>query len=374
LGDRLTMATSTMSSSLTRAFTKRHQKPVVVSAPMPYREGQQKFAAGTIKRKEISLPVQLVSTTNLLAYNAPDLPKSKSNNNKSLQSHQSPEPKKSAASPAISSSSSFLSGSDSDLTNLSSASSSSSSIPSPSHSSGTPITSPDLSAGEVSPNGPEPNHLSTYFDPPKRSKTHHYARSSTSSSISQTPKLPHRSLSHTKRSHQELARQRSLSKGSMQSHSQTPAPPPQTTPSLSHSQSNSNNSHSISRSLSTRSSRSSRLSQERLRQVLESSPFSSTSTPAATSTTPHPFGKELEQVNEVAEEFATVQHAVIVEEEQMLVQKGLYKFAVEDYIMEIEGLYRSIFDDVEGYNKISSKGRGGGDSGGTALESGNAWI
>ncbi|OJD17494.1 hypothetical protein AJ78_02415 [Emergomyces pasteurianus Ep9510] len=366
------MATSTMSSSLTRAFTKRHQKPVVVSAPMPYREGQQKFAAGTIKRKEISLPVQLVSTTNLLAYNAPDLPKSKPGNKKTSQSHQSPELKKSAASPAISSSSSFLSGSDSDITNLSSASSSSSSIPSPSHSSGTPVTSPDLSTEEVSPNAPEPNHLSSYFDSPKRSKTHHYTRSSTSSSTSQTPKLPHRSLSHTKRSHQELARQRSLSKGSVQS--QTPPPPPLSssssqTASLTHSQSHSN-SHSINRSLSTHSNRSSRLSQERLRQVPESSNFSSTSISTANSTPPHPFGKELEQVNEVAEEFASVQHAVIVEEEQMLAQRGLFKFAVEDYIMEIEGLYRSIFDDVVGYN---SKGYGG-DSGGTALVSGNAWI
>ncbi|KKZ62174.1 hypothetical protein EMCG_03312 [[Emmonsia] crescens] len=352
-----------MSSSLTRAFTKRHQKPVVVSAPMPYREGQPKFAAGTIKRKEISLPVQLVSSTNLLAYNAPDLPKSKSNSNNSSkppQSDQLPELKKSTVSPANSSSSSFRSGSDSDVANSSSPSSSSSSIPSPSHGSGTPITSPELSAEEVSPILPEPNHLSGYFDSPKRSKTHHYNRSSTSSSLSQTPKLPHRSLSHTKRSHQELARQRSLSRGSV-------SPPPPTTTSLTHSQSNSN-SHSINRTLSTHSTRSSRLSQERLRQVPESSAFTSTSI----STPPHPFGKELEQVNEVAEEFATVQHAVIVEEEQMLVQRGLYKFEVEEYIMEIEGLYRAFFDDVVGYSSSSSSSKGYG--GGKGLVSGNAWI
>lgn len=143
-------------------------------------------------------------------------------------------------------------------------------------------------------------------------------------------------------------------------------PPPPTTTSLTHSQSNSN-SHSISRTLSTHSTRSSRLSQERLRQVPESSAFTSTSI----STPPHPFGKELEQVNEVAEEFATVQHAVIVEEEQMLVQRGLYKFEVEEYIMEIEGLYRAFFDDVVGYSSSSSsKGYGGG----KGLVSGNAWI
>ncbi|PGH09369.1 hypothetical protein GX51_00812 [Blastomyces parvus] len=345
-----------MSSSLSRAFTKRQQKPVVVSAPMPYREGQQKFAAGTIKRKDISLPVQLLSTTNLLAYNAPDLPKTKSKINKS---QPSPELKKSSVSPANSSSSSFRSGSDSDITNQSSASSSSSSIPSPSQHSGTPITSPELSTEEASPITPEPNHLSGYFDSPKRSNTttHHYARSSTSSSISQTPKLPHRSLSHTKKSHQQLARQRSLSKDS--------------TNSLTHSQSVSNShshSHSLSRSLSTQSStRSARLSQERLRQVPEDPAPSSISTTQQ----PHPFGKELEQVNEVAEEFATVQNAVIVEEEQALVQRGLYKFAVEDYIMEIEGLYRSIFDDVVGYRSGGAKGYGGR---GEGLVGGNAWI
>ncbi|OJD18411.1 hypothetical protein ACJ73_08721 [Blastomyces percursus] len=342
-----------MSSSLSRAFTKRQQKPVVVSAPMPYREGQQKFAAGTIKRKDISLPVQLLSTTNLLAYNAPDLPKAKSKINKS---QPSPELRKSSVSPANSSSSSFRSGSDSDITNPSSSSSSSSSIPSPSQRSGTPITSPDLSTEEVSPITPEPNHLSSFFDSPKRSNTtRHYTRSSTSSSISQTPKLPHRSLSHTKKSHQELARQRSISKDS--------------TTSLTHSQSVSNShshSQSLSRSHSTRSStRSARLSQERLHQVPEdAAPNSISSTQQ-----PHPFGKELEQVNEVAEEFATVRNAVIVEEEQTLVQKGLYKFAVEDYIMEIEGLYRSIFD-VVGYS-------GGGkeyDCGNEGLVRGNAWI
>ncbi|QSS71609.1 hypothetical protein I7I50_02520 [Histoplasma capsulatum G186AR] len=353
------MATSTMSNPLSRAFTKRQQKTLVVSSPMPYRENQQKFAAGTIKRKDISLPVQLLSTTNLLAYNAPDLPRSKLNNAKVPQAQQpSPELKKTLTSPSNSSSSSVRSGSDSDITNPSSASSSSS-IPSPSHVSGTPMTSPDLSPEENSPTTPEPNHLSGYFNSPKRSNTTHRDTRSSISSVSQTPTLPRRSLSHTKRSHQELARQRSLSKGS--SHSHTPS-----TSSLSRSQSHSHShsrSQSINRSHSTQSStRSARLSQERLRQVPESS--------TSISTQPHPFGKELEQVNEVAEEFATVLNAVIVEEEQMLVEKGLYKFAVDEYIAEIEGLYRSTFGTVE-YS--GGKGYGGGGAA-ERLVSVNEWI
>ncbi|PGH17115.1 hypothetical protein AJ79_01253 [Helicocarpus griseus UAMH5409] len=295
-----------MSNSLSRALTKRHQKPVVVSAPMPYREGQHKFASGTIKRKEISLPVQLVSTTNPLAYNAPDLRQSK----QSQQPHQSPDLKKSIASPANSSSSSFRSAEDSDVTTNSST-----------HGSSTPITSPDMSAEEASPIAPEPNHLSGYFDSPKRSKTHHSSRSSASSN-SHTPSLPHRSLWHTKKSHQELARQRSISK--------VTTPPPT---SLTHSHNHSN---------ASTNTHTSQLSQERLKQVPES--------------TPHPFGKELEKVNEVAEEFGSVMRAAFAEEEDILVKKGLHKFAVEDYILEIQDLYRAIFDDL-----------------GTA-PTGNAWI
>ena len=52
----------------------------------------------------------------------------------------------------------------------------------------------------------------------------------------------------------------------------------------------------------------------------------------------HPFGKELAQVNEVAEEFGATQ-MLIDEEEQELLNKGLKKFAVSDYLDEIADLY-----------------------------------
>jgi hypothetical protein len=54
---------------------------------------------------------------------------------------------------------------------------------------------------------------------------------------------------------------------------------------------------------------------------------------------PHPFGKELEQVNEVAEEFGGMQ-MVWDEDERILQKKGLMKFTVEDYISEIESLLK----------------------------------
>jgi len=62
---------------------------------------------------------------------------------------------------------------------------------------------------------------------------------------------------------------------------------------------------------------------------------------------PHPFGKELAQVNEVADEFGATAR-LLIEEEQEILSKGLHKFGVEDYLDEISGLYGGIFDDKLG--------------------------
>lgn len=58
----------------------------------------------------------------------------------------------------------------------------------------------------------------------------------------------------------------------------------------------------------------------------------------------HPFGKELEQVDEVAEEFG-VRGSLLEEEERILREHGLQKFAVQEYIAEIEGLFGGVFED-----------------------------
>ncbi|CAI7670317.1 unnamed protein product [Penicillium bialowiezense] len=196
-------------SNLSRAFTRRNKRPEV-SAPMPYREGHARLNSGTIKRGNISGPVQLLSTTNMLAYNAPDL-NSASSSASSLRSDDAMSPQSYASS----------------------------------------MTSPDVSPHESHPI--EPNPLTSYF--PKRSATvTSHPRSSTSSN--EAPVVPKRALSHTKRSHQELARKRS--------------------------------------------------------------------------------------VNEVAEEFGGLN--LLDEEERVLHSKGLKKFSVEDYLVEVEELYGSIFD------------------------------
>lgn len=58
----------------------------------------------------------------------------------------------------------------------------------------------------------------------------------------------------------------------------------------------------------------------------------------------HPFGRELAQVNEVAEEFGATAR-LLDEEEQEVLGKGLCKFGVEEYLDEIAGLYGGIFED-----------------------------
>jgi hypothetical protein len=59
----------------------------------------------------------------------------------------------------------------------------------------------------------------------------------------------------------------------------------------------------------------------------------------------HPFGNELAQVSELAEEYGISKEklAAIDEEEQELVARGLFKFCAEDYMYEIRGLFTTAF-------------------------------
>lgn len=59
----------------------------------------------------------------------------------------------------------------------------------------------------------------------------------------------------------------------------------------------------------------------------------------------HPFGAELEQVNELAEEYAVRDVLVMDEDEQFILANDLKKFGAEEYVMEIEGLFAGVFED-----------------------------
>jgi len=60
----------------------------------------------------------------------------------------------------------------------------------------------------------------------------------------------------------------------------------------------------------------------------------------------HPFGPELAQVSEIAEEYGISQERMVVdEEEQELISRGFFKFCAEDYMSEIQGLILTAFGD-----------------------------
>lgn len=258
-----------VAGTLTRAFTKRNKRPVITPpTSAPTRAASTR--TGPINRHQISSPVELLSTTNVLAYDAPDIP-GLSSTTKIVHS---------------SSASSMDSGNDSDS--------------SPAHSSASSVTTLDNSFGECSPSPVEPNHLSLYFQTPGRSSTS--SRQSSASSDADAPPIPSRAMSHTRRSHQAIARKRSQARMS---------PPP----------------NIISTSPSVDSSRT---SVDMFTNKVEAN---------------HPFGAELEQVNELAEDFAAREVIVMDEEEQFLMSHGLRKFGAEDYVMEIEGLFQAVFED-----------------------------
>jgi len=146
----------------------------------------------------------------------------------------------------------------------------------------------------------EPNHLSCYFPTSSRSSSAagSYHQSNASSDVN-VPAIPQRALSHTKKTHQALAHKRSVSRMT---------PPP----------------NSLSNASYARSSL------DMFAGKVESN---------------HPFGKELEQVNELAEEFGVSDVAVFDEEEEYLVSHGLMKFGAEDYVTEIQGLFGGVFED-----------------------------
>ncbi|ELR05757.1 hypothetical protein GMDG_07599 [Pseudogymnoascus destructans 20631-21] len=255
--------------ALSRAFVTRKASKSQNTTPVPSRSltSKHSFSAGTIRNK-ISAPVALISTTNMISYNAPDL-------------HP------------ISTASPTSSGDESD-------------IPSMSHSASTTPDSSVRGSGSSSstPISPSPNHLSSYFDNANNKQPTH-THTTTAFTDSTAPSIPQRSMSHTKKSHEILLRQRSTRQSSRNSphSSSTPARKPST-------------SHPRT-----------------------SADFFSPSAPAFDSTA-NPFTNELAQVRELAEEYSgSATCRAMSEEEQDLYSRGLCKFSAADYVVEIQDLY-----------------------------------
>lgn len=276
-----------MATSLSRAFTTRRaaRQPSVdvPTPPMPKRSLTTKHS-DTIRQQKISHPVELLSTTNMLSYSAPDIyPRSRSSSNSSVES--------------MTTGSSVSDGAQSIVT--------------------TPSASPEMSSSESSPVAkmPDLNHLSCYF-------------ATASDEEVLVPQIPKRAPSHTKKSSEVMARQRSLSR--IAAHNS-----------------------SIS---SRKTSSSSNLYQPAMNPGKTVSPKSSISRSRSSinmfSPNPeaavHPFGNELAQVSELAEEFSSSKQnlTILDAEEKELLALGLCKFRADDYMNEIQEFFITAFGDI----------------------------
>jgi len=255
------MSSATM--SLARAFTRRNKRSVDHQGPQ--RGASIKHSVGTINRSLISLPTELISTTNVQALNAPDI-------------------RNASGSSAVSISLNYDSSDFStiDRSFLSNAASDTSSID---------------SSGPATPVTPATDDARSFFDVKQSVPA---LPAIVASPGLDTPAIPKRAPSHSKKAHVELSRKRSI---------QRMSPPPTT------------------------------LTKPAVRSSLDM--FGVANDPN------HPFGKELAQVNEIAEEFGASTR-LLDEEEQEIMSKGLYKFGVEDYLDEIAGLYGGVFEDQLG--------------------------
>ncbi|KAI5212778.1 hypothetical protein E4T42_07306 [Aureobasidium subglaciale] len=257
--------------SLVRAFTTRR-------AARNNKSDLNRTASQRTQRPKISGPIELISTTNTLAHEAPDIFGTK------------PIAFKAGVLQSSSSSNSLSSLEYSDSSSIG-------------HRSGGTFT--DASSFEESPLSPEPNHLSCYFKPSVYDEATQHSRQTSVNSFHRTstsdvaPVLPQRAPSHSKRAHQ-LSHKRSVSRVNPPSFPED--------------------------AFVTR----------------DSTDFFRASGP----TSPHPFGKELEQLNEVAEEFGTTVRDVEADADRVFMDAhGLDHFSADDYMMEIADMLNVIFED-----------------------------
>ncbi|KAI5918499.1 hypothetical protein F4810DRAFT_704168 [Camillea tinctor] len=277
--------------SLARAFTTRRKQSSVDLTGFVFPQRSNTTAKGNQSiRTKISSPMELTHTTNMLAYNAPD-----------LYPQSGPSPSRSSKS-------------DDDSSDT------------PSTTASTPPTSPDMPSVENRAMSPKPNHLSSYFtvadqkQPPR---------------APEAPTIPKRAPSHTKKASFENFAARFSPRNSNQSNATTSS---KSSPGLSRSSSTSTTGTTLSAG-----------SHAHVKPPTPTTPLSPsiTSPPAARpnfrrheyTDSQHPFGKELAQVSELAEELGIKEKLqAIDDEEQQLIAKGLCRFSPEDYLAEISGL------------------------------------
>ena len=282
-------------------MTKRMKRTAVPEEAISRSKSVKNFNTH-IDRAQISLPVALISSTNTLAYDAPDLASMN------------------IATIRATSSSTHSSADDSDhsISGRSRASSQ-----------GSRDTLTDASSVGSSPTSPSPNHLSGYFPAPSGKTVRKSASTNSLSKVRESPAeptepvpaIPSRALSHSKRAHVQLAQKRSLQ-----------------------SMSRANTVGSRGNSISSRGSLGSIREQRNSMDMFKVAPLSEEEdAPAPAPAQSHPFGAELEQLNEVAEEFSGVARSA---EEQADLEtmraRGLASFCAADYLAEIQPLFSAL--------------------------------
>ncbi|KAL7909471.1 hypothetical protein GGI35DRAFT_384031 [Trichoderma velutinum] len=317
--------------SLSRAFTTRKLKLGSDSG-----DGKGPQRSHTLRHK-ISAPVQLVHTTNMLSYNAPDLPKG------GPAIPLPPVPPVPAmpvapAPPARTNSAKSLDDSDSFATNES-----------------TPPTSPDIATGERTPS-PKPNHLSGYF---KNS-----TKSAAPVEPAPAPMIPQRSPTHTKKNSVDaVARSRSISRisrdsdlsaasRSLQAFSRTPSV---STHSSAHSSSISNRSLKQPVSPAAPTAPMAFAAPKALKTpsvpTAQTAPTplpvqSSNSAQHHSAKDSNPFGPELGQLTELAEEYSSATQLELADEDlEYIRSKGLVRLRPDDYLSMIQGLSSIFFSE-----------------------------
>lgn len=165
--------------SLVRAFTTKRNKPEDTKTSAYVGRAASQRGGKPVFRSQISAPVALVSTTNPLSYDAPNIAGTFPIGYSSTTS-QSPRSSE---------------GDDSDASTLSIDSNTDASSVEDS-----PLTSPEL----------EPNHLSCYFKPAVNTATPTRSPSSSTRPSFDAPSIPQRVPSHSKKAHEFVHRKRSV--------------------------------------------------------------------------------------------------------------------------------------------------------------------
>lgn len=284
--------------SLSRAFTTRRARAshdVALDQKLPQRSNTT-ARMHPVLRHQISAPIQLVHTTNMLSYNAPDLPRATRSNSSTTSKSDSD--------------------SDSRATDL------------------TPPSSPDVSPGDGC---LEPNHLSTYFSPAVKKPE------VGPSAAANVPAIPKRSPSHTKKNSLDaLARSRSISHMSRESEQSVST---KASPAFSRTSSTSTRASSPSSGPAPRPWKQAATPAPPPVSSSALSPWS-----AKEQQSSHPFGQELAQVTELAEEYATkpqvkAMERAMEEDREYIESRGLFKHCASEYLGDIQSLSAKFFPD-----------------------------